>query len=82
MKRLYVLTVMFCLSIFLVVTAHAAAGGNKGAPTGKKGTTEWGTPYVTGTPQGLANLQKVVSYRIERSKKMHKKIEGSSEDGK
>ncbi len=82
MKRLYALVVMIYLSIFLVVTANAAAGGNKGAPAGKKGTTEWGTPYVTGTPQGLANLQKVMTHKIERSKKMHKKIEGSSGNGK
>lgn len=79
MKRLYVLAVMFCLSIFLVVTANAAAGGNKGAPPEKKATTEVSTPNVTETPKGLTNLQKVMMHKIERSKKMHEKIEGPSE---
>lgn len=70
MKRLYALAVMFCLSIFLVVTANAAAEGNKGATTGNKAATEVGTSDMAETQQGLINLKKVMKQRIERDKKM------------
>lgn len=78
MKRLYALAVMFCLSIFLVVTANAATGGNKGTAAGKKAATVVGTSDLAETQQGLMNLKKVMSYRIERSKKIHAKIDGPS----
>jgi hypothetical protein len=82
MKRLYALAVMFCLAIFLVATANAAAGGDKGASAGKKAATEVGTSDMLETPQGLNNLKKVMNYRIERSKKIHAKIDGPRGKGK
>jgi hypothetical protein len=82
MKRLYALAVMFCVSLFLVGTANAATGGNKGAPAGKKAATEVGTSDMAETPQGLKNLKKIMVYRIERSKKMHAKIDGPRGKGK
>ena len=83
MKRLYMIITLFLL-IFLAVTVNAATAGKKVVKAGKKTATEVSTsgvpetPDVTEAPQGLTNLQKVMLHRIDRSKKMHKKIEGPS----
>ena len=76
MKRFYALAMMFCLSIFLIVAANAATEKDKSVTAEKKAVTEVGASDTTGTPQGLMNLKKAMSHRIERSKKMHEKIDG------
>ena len=78
MKKLYVITMTAFLSIFLVVTVNAATTGKKDAQARKKSAMEVSTSGVTEKPKGLTNLQKVMMHKIERSKKMHQKIEGPS----
>ncbi len=78
MKGIYVLATTVFLSVFLIVTANADMAGNKNTTKTKKTTTQVGNADVAAPPQGLTNLKKVMNHKIERSKKMHKKIEGSS----
>ena len=71
MKRLYAVAVTVFLSIFLVAAADAA-------PTAKSNTAD--------VPLGIQNSKKVMTYRVERNKKMHdmqdkahgKKVEAQS----